>query len=46
MDQQSVNRLREEITKVMNWIARHATTYFVSEYETPSQAYIDQARGT
>ncbi|KIN02489.1 hypothetical protein OIDMADRAFT_159912 [Oidiodendron maius Zn] len=44
MDQQSVNRLREEVTKLTNFISRNATKYFVSEYETPSQDYIDQAR--
>jgi mortality factor 4-like protein 1 len=45
MDQQSVNRLREELLKMTNWLGKNATTYFVSEYETPSQAYIEKARG-
>jgi len=45
MDQQSVNRLREELTKLTNWLARHSAKYFASEYETPSQEYIDKARG-
>lgn len=45
MDQQSVNRLREELTKLTNWIAKNATTYFVSEYETPGQEYCEKARG-
>lgn len=44
MDQQSVNRLREELTKLTNWLGRHAKDYFVSEYETPNQEYIEQAR--
>lgn len=44
MDQQSVNRLREELIKFTNWFSRHTTKYFVSEYETPSQEYVDQAR--
>ncbi|KAK0613744.1 MRG-domain-containing protein [Immersiella caudata] len=44
MDQQSVNRLREELTMFANWFGRHASKYFVSEYETPGQEYIDQAR--
>ncbi|KAJ9138650.1 Mortality factor 4-like protein 1 [Pleurostoma richardsiae] len=44
MDQQSVNRLREEMTKLTNWIGKHATEYFVSEYEVPTQEYIDKAR--
>ena len=45
MDQQSVNRLREELLKMTNWLAKNATTYFVKEYETPSQSYIEKARG-
>jgi mortality factor 4-like protein 1 len=45
MDQQSVNRLREELLKMTNWLGKHATKYFVSEYETPSQGYIEKARG-
>ncbi|KAK0634516.1 MRG-domain-containing protein [Bombardia bombarda] len=44
MDQQSVNRLREELTKFTTWFGRHVTKYFVNEYETPSQEYVDQAR--
>ncbi|KAK4146441.1 MRG-domain-containing protein [Dichotomopilus funicola] len=44
MDQQSVNRLREEIMKFTNWFARHVTRYFVSEYENPGPAYLDLAR--
>jgi mortality factor 4-like protein 1 len=46
MDQQSVNRLREELLKMTNWLAKNATTYFAKDYETPSQAYIEKARGT
>ncbi|KAA8630971.1 hypothetical protein SMACR_06777 [Sordaria macrospora] len=44
MDQQSVNRLREELIKFTSWFSRHTTKYFVSEYETPSQEYVEQAR--
>ena len=44
MDQQSVNRLREELTKFTNWFARHVVKYFVSEYENPGQDYIEAAR--
>ncbi|RQM05303.1 hypothetical protein DH86_00001854 [Scytalidium sp. 3C] len=44
MDVQSVNRLREELSKLTNWLGKNATTYFVSEYETPSQDYIEKAR--
>jgi mortality factor 4-like protein 1 len=44
MDQQSVNRLREELLKLTSWLAKKATNYFVSEYETPNQEYIEKAR--
>lgn len=44
MDQQSVSRLREEIGKFTVWLGRNCETYFVSEYESPSQEYIDKAR--
>lgn len=42
MDQQSVNRLREELVKFANWFSRHSNDYFVSEYEAASQEYIDR----
>jgi mortality factor 4-like protein 1 len=44
MDQQSVSRLREEIGKFTVWLGRNCEKYFVSEYETPSQEYVDKAR--
>ncbi|KAG5976217.1 hypothetical protein E4U55_007428 [Claviceps digitariae] len=44
MDQQSVTRLREEIGKFTLWLGRNCETYFVNEYETPSQEYIEKAR--
>ncbi|KAH6606719.1 hypothetical protein Trco_005872 [Trichoderma cornu-damae] len=44
MDQQSVSRLREEIGKFTTWLGRNCESYFVNEYETPSQEYIDKAR--
>ncbi|KAM3065272.1 Esa1p-associated factor [Clarireedia jacksonii] len=44
MDLQSVNRLREELTKLTQWIGRNAAVYFVPEYETPGQEYLDKAR--
>jgi mortality factor 4-like protein 1 len=44
MDQQSVNRLRDELAKFTSWFGKHAKTYFVNEYETPSTQYIEQAR--
>lgn len=46
MDQQSVTRLREELSKLTNWLGKEANMpkFFVSEYETPSQAYVEKAR--
>jgi mortality factor 4-like protein 1 len=44
MDQQSVNRLREELLKLTSWLAKKATNYFVSEYETPGQEYAEKAK--
>jgi mortality factor 4-like protein 1 len=45
MDLQSVNRLREELSKITNWLGKKAVVYFNSEYETPSQEYVEKARG-
>ena len=45
MDQQSVNRMREELTKLTQWLARHSDKYFTAEYEAASQDYIEKARG-
>lgn len=44
MDNQSVKKLRDELSKFTIWFSRHVTKYFVSEYETPSQEYVDQAK--
>jgi mortality factor 4-like protein 1 len=44
MDGQSVNRLKEELSKLTMWLGREAVKYFVTEYETPAQEYIDRAR--
>lgn len=44
MDQQSVNRLREEMTKITNWLSKNAENYFVSEYEVPNAEYIEKAK--
>ncbi|KAF2964799.1 hypothetical protein GQX73_g8764 [Xylaria multiplex] len=44
MDQQSVNRLREELAKFSTWLSKNATEYFVSSYETPTQDYVDKAK--
>ncbi|KAI0025917.1 MRG-domain-containing protein [Xylariomycetidae sp. FL0641] len=44
MDQQSVNRLREELSKFCAWISKNATEYFVSSYESPSADYTEKMR--
>ncbi len=45
MDQQSVNRLREELIRITTWLAKNSTRYFTAEYESASQEYIEKARG-
>ncbi|KAK7920617.1 hypothetical protein PG985_008639 [Apiospora marii] len=44
MDQQSVNRLREELSKFCQWLERNAGAYFVSEYESPNAEYAEKAK--
>ncbi|KKA29345.1 hypothetical protein TD95_001934 [Thielaviopsis punctulata] len=44
MDQQSVARLREELSKFSLWLARHAQKYFAPDYESPSQSYVDRVK--
>ncbi|KAI0006967.1 MRG-domain-containing protein [Xylariaceae sp. FL0662B] len=44
MDQQSVNRLREELAKFCTWLSKNTTAYFISNYESPSQDYIQKAK--
>ncbi|CAK7563182.1 MAG: Esa1p-associated factor [Sporothrix epigloea] len=45
MDQQSVNRLREELAKLTAWLGKNMAKYFVSEYETPNSEYSEKVRG-
>jgi mortality factor 4-like protein 1 len=45
MDPQSVNKLREELTKLTGWLSKNSSHYFVAEYETASQEYVEKARG-
>jgi mortality factor 4-like protein 1 len=45
MDAQSIQRLREEITKLMMWITKHSGKYFNEPYVPATQEYIDKARG-
>ena len=45
MDQQSVNRLREELAKMTQWLSRNADSYFTRDYEPVTQDYIEKAKG-
>jgi len=44
MDHQSVSRLRDELVKFTTWLGKNASKYFVPEYETPSQEYIEKTK--
>lgn len=44
MDQQSVARLREEVTKFTNWLGKNYATYWQKEYETPDAEYVASAK--
>lgn len=46
MDTQSVNRLREEMAKMTQWLGRNAGKYFVRTYANAGQEYIEKAKGT
>jgi len=45
MDQQSVNRLREELSKMTQWLGKNSHSLFVGPYDNASQEYIEKARG-
>lgn len=45
MDQQSVNRLREELHKLTQWLGKNSTRFFKAPYENASQDYIEKVRG-
>ena len=42
MDQQSVNRLREELGKICQWISKRVSSIFTVAYEPISNDYIDK----
>lgn len=46
MDQQSVSRLREELTKFTNWLSKNGQKYFVREYEVPGSEYQEKAKSS
>ena len=45
MDTQSVNRLREELTKITSWLGKNSQRFFTVEYEVASAEYTEKARG-
>ncbi|KAI9776116.1 MAG: Esa1p-associated factor [Candelina submexicana] len=45
MDQQSVNKLRDELVKITQWLGKNSSRFFASDYENASQEYIEKARG-
>ncbi|KAI9804812.1 MAG: hypothetical protein M1825_001180 [Sarcosagium campestre] len=45
MDSQAVGRLKEELSKLTSWLAKHSNDYFTAEYENTTQEYQDKARG-
>ena len=44
MDQQSIARLKEELTKFCTWLGRNSAKFFCAKYEKPSAEYIEAAR--
>ncbi|KAL2005711.1 hypothetical protein VTN00DRAFT_10204 [Thermoascus crustaceus] len=45
MDQQSTNRLREELSKITIWLSRNSDKFFATRYMTASNEYIEKSRG-
>ncbi|KAL8948783.1 MAG: hypothetical protein Q9222_005062 [Ikaeria aurantiellina] len=44
MDGQSVNRLREEMTKFLQWLGRNTRAYFTADYEPADKDYTEKTR--
>ncbi|KAK1064151.1 Esa1p-associated factor [Friedmanniomyces endolithicus] len=44
MDQQSVSRLREELTKMTSWMAKRLEKYLGNEYHHAGQEYLESAK--
>lgn len=44
MDAQAVNRLKEELHKLTQFLAKNATRYFAQDYESVENAYVDDAK--
>ncbi|KAL1983449.1 hypothetical protein VTN96DRAFT_10355 [Rasamsonia emersonii] len=45
MDQQSTNKLREELSKFTLWLSRNSEKYFANRYINPSSEYAEKANG-
>ena len=45
MDQQSTNRLREELSKVAIWLSRNSDMLFTSKYKAASNEYVEKVKG-
>jgi mortality factor 4-like protein 1 len=45
MDQQSINRLREELSKFSIWLSRHSEQYFSNKYINASSEYMEKVTG-
>jgi mortality factor 4-like protein 1 len=47
MDHQSVNRLREELSNMLNWLSKdsNVNAFFTASYENPGLEYADKNRG-
>jgi mortality factor 4-like protein 1 len=44
MDAQSVSRLREELAKMTQWMAKRVPKYLSHEYQHAGQAYLENAK--
>ncbi|KAK3709355.1 Esa1p-associated factor [Vermiconidia calcicola] len=44
MDSQSVSRLREELSKMTQWLAKRIPKYLSTEYEHAGQEYLDSSK--
>lgn len=44
MDTQAVNRLREELAKMTQWLGKRVERYLSTEYEHAGQEYLEGAK--
>lgn len=44
MDTQSVSRLREELSKMTQWLAKRIERYLSIDYEHAGQDYVDSSK--